>query len=123
MSQPIRIGIIGCGAISGAYLKTCKQFPMLEIAACADINRQTAEKKAAEFGVGRVLSVDEMLADKSRISVSVATVQFRSQEASTHLLLTEQGVFLDGYDTVAQREEGTHSLLDSLAVVLHEGAP
>jgi len=47
--------------------------------------------------------------------VSVATIEFRNDGATTHLVLTEQGVFLDNHDTVTQREEGTRSLLDSLA--------
>ena len=38
---------------------------MLEMAACADLDRSVAEKKAAEFGVRRVLEVEELLADKS----------------------------------------------------------
>jgi uncharacterized protein YndB with AHSA1/START domain len=67
----------------------------------------------------RIVYTNEMYADETRISVSVATVQFRSQEATTRLVLTEQGVFLDGHDTVAQREEGTRSLLDSLAAILN----
>ena len=66
----------------------------------------------------RIVYTYEMYADETRISVSVATVEFRSHEATTHLVLTEQGVFLDGHDTVAQREEGTRSLLDSLAAIL-----
>jgi uncharacterized protein YndB with AHSA1/START domain len=67
----------------------------------------------------RIVYTYEMHADTSRISVSVATVQFRSQGGSTQLILTEQGVFLDGHDTVAQREEGTRSLLESLATILN----
>jgi uncharacterized protein YndB with AHSA1/START domain len=66
----------------------------------------------------RIVYTNEMYADESRISVSVATVLFRSQDARTQLVFTEQGVFLDGHDTVAQREEGTRSLLDSLAAIL-----
>jgi uncharacterized protein YndB with AHSA1/START domain len=66
----------------------------------------------------RIVYTYEMLAGEDRISVSVATVQFRGKDATTQLVLTEQGVFLDGRDTVAQREEGTRSLLDSLAAVL-----
>jgi uncharacterized protein YndB with AHSA1/START domain len=69
----------------------------------------------------RIVYTNEMYADAARISVSVATIQFRSDEARTHLIFTEQGVFLDGHDTVAQREEGTRSLLDSLAVLLENG--
>ena len=67
----------------------------------------------------RIVYTYEMYADESRVSVSVATVQFRRQEASTELVLTEQAVFLDGQDTVAQREEGTRSLLDALAVIFN----
>ena len=71
----------------------------------------------------RIVYTYQMYVDEARMSVSVATVQFRSRQTSTHLVLTEQGVFLDGHDTAAQREEGTRSLLDSLAVVLEGGAP
>ena len=70
----------------------------------------------------RIVYTYEMYADETRISVSVATVQFRGQGATTQLVLTEQGVFLDGHDTAAQREEGTRSLLDSLDAMLHGGA-
>jgi len=66
----------------------------------------------------RIVYTYEMHVDESRMSVSVATVEFRHQEASTQLVLTEQGVFLDGHDTVAQREEGTRSFLESLASLL-----
>jgi uncharacterized protein YndB with AHSA1/START domain len=69
----------------------------------------------------RIIYTYEMYADETRISVSVATVQFRSRDATTQLVLTEQGVFLDGHDTAAQREEGTRSLLDSLAAILNGG--
>jgi uncharacterized protein YndB with AHSA1/START domain len=69
----------------------------------------------------RIVYTYEMYADEVRISVSLATVEFRSQPATTRLILTEQGAFLDGHDQVAQREEGTRSLLESLATMLSGG--
>jgi len=69
----------------------------------------------------RIVYTYEMYSDEARISVSVATVLFNSHDATTQLVITEQGVFLDGLDTVAQREEGTRSLLDSLAAILNSG--
>jgi uncharacterized protein YndB with AHSA1/START domain len=69
----------------------------------------------------RIVYTYQMFADDSRLSVSVATVQFHSHDSRTQLVLTEQGVFLDGHDTAAQREEGTRSLLDSLDAILHGG--
>jgi uncharacterized protein YndB with AHSA1/START domain len=56
-----------------------------------------------------------MTMDGRRISVSVATLEFLAQGDGTRLLLTEQGAYLDGLDTCAQREEGTRGLLDALA--------
>ena len=69
----------------------------------------------------RIVYTYEMHADEARISVSVATILFSSHDATTQLVVTEQGVFLDGLDTVAQREEGTRSMLDSLAALLTSG--
>jgi uncharacterized protein YndB with AHSA1/START domain len=70
----------------------------------------------------RIVYTYEMYADETRISVSLVTVEFRRREASTQLVVTEQGVFLDGHDTAVQRKEGTQSLLDSLAAVLQGDA-
>jgi len=66
----------------------------------------------------RIVYTYEMFADEVRISVSVATVLFSGNDVASQLVLTEQGVFLDGHDTATQREEGTRSLLDSLADTL-----
>ncbi len=69
----------------------------------------------------RIVYTYQMFSDQDRISVSVATIQFHGDGATTRLVLTEQGVFLDGHDTSAQREEGTRSLLESLAALLNGG--
>jgi uncharacterized protein YndB with AHSA1/START domain len=63
----------------------------------------------------RIVYTYEMYREQDRISVSVATVEFASAGNGTALRMTEQGVFLDGHDTVAQREEGTRGLLEQLA--------
>jgi uncharacterized protein YndB with AHSA1/START domain len=63
----------------------------------------------------RIVYTYEMHAGDDRISVSVATIEFLDEGTATRLVLTEQGVFLDGHDNSAQREEGTRSFLESLA--------
>jgi predicted dehydrogenase len=60
--EKVGIGIIGCGNISGAYLKAMSHFPILDIRGVADLNQALAEAKAAEFNVP-VKSVEELLAD------------------------------------------------------------
>jgi len=66
MSDKVRVGLIGCGAISGAYLSMAKKFAStFEVAACADLNIDVARAKAVEHEIPRVISVDDLLADKS----------------------------------------------------------
>ncbi len=61
--EKVGIGIIGCGNISGAYLKAMTSaFPILEIRGLADLNRELAEAKANEFNL-HARSVEELLAD------------------------------------------------------------
>lgn len=57
-----QIGLIGCGNISGIYLKAPQTFPILDIKACADIDMARAEAKAAEHGIA-AMSVDDLLQD------------------------------------------------------------
>jgi predicted dehydrogenase len=59
----VKIGIIGTGSIFGAYVRGCRVFDILEIAACADMDRRKAKAKAEEFDVPRVCSVEDLLAD------------------------------------------------------------
>jgi uncharacterized protein YndB with AHSA1/START domain len=66
----------------------------------------------------RIVTAYEMYADDARMSVSIATVQLARAGSGTHLVLTEQGVFLDGIDKNEWRERGTNELLDKLGEVL-----
>src|SRR5258707_1163426 len=60
---PIRIGIIGCGRISGQYLWYASQSPQLQVLACADLDLSIAQAKAAEFHIPTACSVADLLAD------------------------------------------------------------
>jgi predicted dehydrogenase len=59
----VKVGIIGCGNISGAYFRGCRFFDILEIVACADLDVERAREKAAEYGIAKAYSVAELLAD------------------------------------------------------------
>jgi uncharacterized protein YndB with AHSA1/START domain len=62
----------------------------------------------------RIVYSYEMLLGETRISVSLATVELKPEGDGTRLVFTEQGAFLDGHDTPAQREQGMGGLLDAL---------
>jgi uncharacterized protein YndB with AHSA1/START domain len=66
----------------------------------------------------RIVYAYDMYLDEARISVSLATIEFETAGAATKLRFTEQGVFLDGLDTPAEREHGSAVLLDSLGQTL-----
>jgi uncharacterized protein YndB with AHSA1/START domain len=54
----------------------------------------------------RLVYTYEMQMDGKKISVSLATLEFLPQGEGTRLKLTEQGVFLDGYEDAGAREKG-----------------
>ncbi|HLW93218.1 MAG TPA: Gfo/Idh/MocA family oxidoreductase [Roseiarcus sp.] len=58
----VGIGIIGCGNISPAYLNAARLFPILDIRALADLNREAAEARASEFGL-KAKSIESLLGD------------------------------------------------------------
>ena len=66
----------------------------------------------------RIVYTYEMYIDEARMSVSVATIEFAPSGAGTALTMTEQGVFLDGHDTVAAREHGTREIIEKLAATV-----
>jgi uncharacterized protein YndB with AHSA1/START domain len=66
----------------------------------------------------RIVYAYDMYRDETRISVSLATVEFKPQGDGTRLVFTGQGAFLDGQDKPEYREDGTGQLLDSLAAEL-----
>jgi uncharacterized protein YndB with AHSA1/START domain len=70
----------------------------------------------------RIVYTYDMHLNGQRISVSVATIEFKPHGEGTHLVLTEQGAFLDGLDDPRMREQGTGGLLEALDKEL-KGSP
>jgi uncharacterized protein YndB with AHSA1/START domain len=68
----------------------------------------------------RIVYTYDMKIGDNRISVSLATIELKPEGAKTRLTLTEQGVFLDGYDDAGSREHGTNWLLDKLGETLKD---
>ena len=66
----------------------------------------------------RIVYSYDMHFDDKRMSVSLATIEFKPAGNGTKLIFIEHGVFLDGYDNPAERERGTRGLLDKLEAAL-----
>ena len=66
----------------------------------------------------RIVYSYDMHQDGTKISVSLATVEFKPASTGTLLKFTEQAVFLDDFEDAGGRERGTGLLLDQLGDAL-----
>lgn len=62
MGEPLRVGIVGAGAISGQYLATFERLETVRLVAVADRDAARSAAVAQRQGV-RALTVDELVAD------------------------------------------------------------
>ncbi len=95
MTLPVRVGVVGCGTISGAYLKNMTASPHLEIVACADQVYERAQARAIEFGVPHVCTTDELLASDDVELVVNLTVPLAHAEISVAALRAGKHVFTE----------------------------
>lgn len=109
MVDKVKIGIVGTGNIFPAYIRGCRRFRILEIAACADIDRPKAEARAAEHDIPRVCSVEELLADPEiQIVVNLTIPQ---AHAKVSLAAIEAGKHVQSEKPLAVTHEDGHKIL------------
>ena len=74
--QKIKVGVVGCGKISGAYFKRLPKFENLEVKACADVLPERARASAEEYHIPVVCTTEELLADPEiQIVLNLTTPQ------------------------------------------------
>jgi predicted dehydrogenase len=61
--KPVKVGVIGCGDISGQYLRTLPRFSMVEVVACASRNVERARSTALKYGIATACTPGELVAD------------------------------------------------------------
>lgn len=106
------IGIVGCGNISGIYLKSDQVFESLKIVGCADVDQARAAARAAEYNI-RAYSVAELLADPAIEIVVNLTVPAAHAEVATAALQAGKATYSEKPFALA-REDG-RQLLDLAA--------
>jgi predicted dehydrogenase len=86
------VGIIGCGNISEIYCKNLQTFDNLTLVACADVDMERAEKRAAQFSI-TALRVNDLLArDDIEIVVNL-TIPDAHAEVSRAILKAGKHVY------------------------------
>lgn len=91
---PLRIGIVGCGSISVAYLRNAPLFGGVAITACADIVPEAAARRAAEYGLRR-LDVDALITDPDVDLVLNLTIPAAHFDISMRALAAGKHVFTE----------------------------
>lgn len=92
----MRIGVLGCGDISGNYLDNLSHlFENTEVYALCSRTQSKARARAEEYGVGRVLSWEEMLADPAVDVVLNLTTPDAHEETTRQALLAGKHVYVE----------------------------
>lgn len=116
----MRVGVIGCGSVSEAYLRNLTGASSLCVVACSDLVMERAERRAAQFGVERALTRERLLADPEVDLVVNLTVPSAHHEVTMAALRAGKHVWTEkplGVD----RRQGAEVLEEAAARGLRVG--
>jgi predicted dehydrogenase len=105
----VRVGIIGCGNISGIYFTNLKAYDGVDVVACADLDVERAKAKAQEHGIAKGCSVDELLTDPNVELVINLTIPAAHAEICLRALDNGKHVYVEKPLAVT-REDGQRIL-------------
>lgn len=107
---PTKVGIVGCGNISGIYFQAGKTFDILDIKGCADMIMDRAKAKADEHGC-QAMTVEEMLADPEIKIIMNLTIP--NAHASVAQAAVEAGKCVHNEKPLTIKREEGKKLLDT----------
>lgn len=107
--KPVNVGIIGCGKISSIYMENCLKFEAIRLVACADLDLERAAEKAAEYGIPKACSPEELLADPEVELVINLTIPAAHASVCLQALNAGKHVYVEKPLAVT-REEGRQVL-------------
>jgi predicted dehydrogenase len=103
MPKELGVGIMGCGNISTTYFKLAPLFKGLKVLACADLNDETAEARAEEYGV-KAQSISDLLANDELDVIVNLTIPAAHFSVSKAILEAGKHVYSEKPLTVALEE-------------------
>jgi predicted dehydrogenase len=113
LTDPVRIGVIGSGNISAAYLTNLTASREVEVLACADAIPERAAARAAQFGVPSARTTVELLADP-RVEL-VVNLTVPNAHASISLAAIEAGKHVYNEKPFATTREDGLRILEAAA--------
>jgi predicted dehydrogenase len=109
----VNLGILGCGHVSDQYFEGLSLHDHLTVVACADLDRERAERKAKQHGVPRVAAPSDLLADPEVELVVNLTPPQAHAEASMAAIRAGKHVWSE--KPLATNLEDARELVDAAA--------
>jgi len=113
VGDPHRIGIVGLGTISGAYLATLADSPAVEITAVADLDAARASSVAATLPGARAMDVAALLASEAVDTVLNLTIPAAHAEIALGAIAHGKDVYAEKPLAVTMQE--ARGIMDAAA--------
>ena len=72
----IKVGVVGTGFIGPAHIEALRRLPNVEVAALCEVSQELAESKAAQLGISRAYTFEELLKQDDIQAVHICTPNF-----------------------------------------------
>jgi predicted dehydrogenase len=121
--EPVKVGVVGCGTISGIYLKNSKIMNSFEVIACSDRIPERAEARANEYEIANVCTTAQIMNDPEIDLVLNLTTPESHYEVAKQAITAGKSVYNE--KPLATELEDGQDLVDSARAqgVLLGGAP
>ncbi len=90
--QKIKVGVVGTGFIGPAHIEALRRLPNVEVVALCEFSMELATAKAAQLGIERACTFDQLLAMDDIVCVHICTPNFLHFSQSKAALLAGKHV-------------------------------
>jgi predicted dehydrogenase len=90
--QKIKVGVVGTGFIGPAHVEALRRLPNVEVVALCEVNIELATAKAAQLGIERPCTFEQLLAMQDVSCVHICTPNFLHYSQSKAALLAGKHV-------------------------------
>lgn len=114
--EKLKVGIVGCGVISGAHIKAWRKTETCRVEGVFDVGKELAEKRAKEFQISRVFeNLDDLIEACDVVDICTpphthAEIAIKTVRAGKHLLIEKPLVTQIGeWDELQKEAERTQA--------------
>jgi predicted dehydrogenase len=90
--QKIKVGVVGTGFIGPAHIEALRRLPNVEVTALCEFSMELATAKAAQLGIERACTFDQLLAMDDIVCIHICTPNFLHFSQSKAALLAGKHV-------------------------------